>query len=452
MPRSATEQALVDYILSTIRTRSTNELLDYHSIMDVTLKEMMNNGLSASQINGLPVDFIRLFIEDGNISLEDLEDAGVDDQVIQAVNPNYTSTTIEPEPIFEPINGAFTPIMDPSQSDGFSEIPSKETILEDVRNNKALIANLQEALNRKVIDSNDLAYLGFSYEFIDRLQQFKAEKAIFPKNFSELPPLRENSSDIYFLGMPGSGKSTMLASLFAYCNREGVMRNIVDNQFGNKYRNQLVLGMVQGFLPASTDEGFINFIPVDMKYQGQTNFQQLNFIDMAGEKFRRVADEGIQEFSSYKNYLNNGNPKCLIFVINFIEKNLVESTKQDQNLQEVLALLEKFGILKKTEAVYLVVTKSDLFPSPNKQEYAVQYIANKYRNFLNACTEAKKSYNFVLKSFPYSIGPAKFSYILEDCDPETNSNLVEYPKLLLEQLENDLAYKRGNSLGSWFGK
>ena len=43
MPRSATEQALVDYILSTIRTRSTNELLDYHSIMDVTLKEMMNN-------------------------------------------------------------------------------------------------------------------------------------------------------------------------------------------------------------------------------------------------------------------------------------------------------------------------------------------------------------------------------------------------------------------------
>ena len=67
MARSASEQALVEYILNSIRTRSTNELLDYHSKMDVTLKEMMNNGLSASQINGLPVDFIRLFIEDGKI-------------------------------------------------------------------------------------------------------------------------------------------------------------------------------------------------------------------------------------------------------------------------------------------------------------------------------------------------------------------------------------------------
>ena len=451
MARSASEQALVDYILNSIRTRSTNELMDYHSKMDVTLKEMMNNGLSASQINGLPVDFIRLFIEDGNISLEDLEDAGVDDQVIQGVNPNYTSTILEPEPIFEPINETFTPIMDPSQNNGFSEIQSKESILEDVRNNIALIADLQEALNRRVINSNDLANLGFSYEFIDRLQQYEPQSAIYPK-FSDLPPIREDSSDIYFLGMPGSGKSTMLAALFSYCNEIGVMGNIVDNQFGNKYRNQLVLGMAQGFLPNSTPTEFINFIPVDMQYHGQTNSQQLNFIDMAGEKFRSVANEGIQEFAAYKNYLNNNNPKCLIFVMDFFENNKVEALKQDQNLQQVLALLEKFGILKKAEAVYLVVTKADLFPSANKQEYADQYISSKYRNFLNACMKAKKTYKFVLKSFPYSIGPAKFSYILEDCNQETNSNLVEYPKLLLEQLENDMAYKKGNRLGSWFGK
>ena len=260
MARSASEQALVDYILNSIRTRSTNELLDYHSKMDVTLKEMMNNGLSASQINGLPVDFIRLFIEDGNISLEDLEDAGVDDQVIQGVNPNYTSTILEPEPIFEPINETFTPIMDPSQNNGFSEIQSKESILEDVRNNKALIANVQEALNRRVIDSNDLANLGFSYEFIDRLQQYVPQPAIFPE-FKDLPPLREDSSDIYFLGMPKSGKSTMLAALFSYCNEIGVMGNIVDNQFGNKYRNQLVLtGEVN-------DVGAYNRANVDNSYR-----------------------------------------------------------------------------------------------------------------------------------------------------------------------------------------
>lgn len=454
MARSASEQALVDYILKSIRTRSTNELIDYHSKMDVSLKEMIMNGLSASQLNGLPIDFIKKFIEDGNINLENLEDLGVDEQILQSLNPNFTSTIIESEPEINPnswFNQTFSPVMDAPQNQGYPDMPTKDAILEEVRTNKALIADIQEALNRKVIDSNDLAYLGFSYEFIDRLQQYEPQSAIYPK-FSDLPPLREDASDIYFLGMPGSGKSTMLAALFSYCNEVGVMGNIVDNQFGNKYRNQLVLGMAQGFLPNSTPSEFINFIPVDMKYHGQTNSQQLNFIDMAGEKFRSVANEGIQEFAAYKNYLNNNNPKCLIFVMDFFENNKVEALKQDQNLQQVLALLEKFGILKKAEAVYLVVTKADLFPSPNKQEYAEQYISNKYRNFLNACLHAKKSYNFELKSFPYSIGPAKFSYILEDCDPDTNSNLVDYPKLLLEQLENDMAYKKGNKLGSWFGK
>jgi hypothetical protein len=329
MARSASEQALVDYILRSIRTRSTNEILDYHSKMDVTLKEMMNNGLSANQINGLPIDFVNKFIQDGNISLEDLEDAGVDEELIRSLNPHFGADPIGvTPPDFPPID-LYPPVID-TPTNSFPEMPAKDAILDEIRNNKALIADVQEALNRRIIDSNDLAYLGYSYDFIERLQQYEPQMAIFPKKFSDLPPLRENSSDIYFLGMPGSGKSTMLAALFAYCNREGVMRNIVDNQFGNKYRNQLVLGMVQGFLPASTDEGFINFIPLDMKYQGQNNFQQLNFLDMAGEKFRRVADEGIQEFSDYKNYLNNGNPKCLIFVVNFFEKNIVESTKPKQ--------------------------------------------------------------------------------------------------------------------------
>jgi hypothetical protein len=130
----------------------------------------------------------------------------------------------------------------------------------------------------------------------------------------------------------------------------------------------------------------------------------------------------------------------------------VETLRQDQNLQQVLSLLEAYGILEKTDAVYLVVTKADLFPSPDKQSYADSYVSTKYRNFLNACKEAKDTYNFVLKSFAYSIGPAKFSYLLEDCDPATNVNLVEYPKLLLQQLENDMGYRRNGGLTNWFGR
>jgi GTPase SAR1 family protein len=275
--------------------------------------------------------------------------------------------------------------------------------------------------------------------------QYAPLNAIYPK-VSELPPLRKKATDIYFLGMPGSGKSTMLASLFAYSNSKGLMKPVVDNTFGNKYKNQLVLGMVQGHLPNSTPLEFINFIPVDMRHKGQDSHQQLNFIDMAGEKFKQVANGGIDEFKAYKDYLSNDNNKCLIFVMDYFEKNLVKCTEQDQNLQEVLALLEKFEILKKTDAVYLVLTKADLFPDDNKQKFCETHVEKRYTNLINSCLDAKKKYKFVMKNFPFSIGPAKFNYILEDCDPDTNENLVRYPKQLLQQLEEDISYLKGG----WF--
>jgi predicted GTPase len=454
MTRSNSEQALVDFILRTINTKTSNEIIDIHDKMELTLQELLSGGLNATLLNDLPEYFIQNCVNKEGIDKDTLETAGLDSQIIGRIFGAAVN-----EPVEQSWDTIFKTQEPPSQVENTEETISffgtntmgREDLLTSIANNKALIADIQDGLNKGTIEAADMANLGFSYDFIERLQSFQAQSPIFPK-LSDLPPLRTNATDIYFLGMPGSGKSTMLAALFSYCNEIGVMKNIVDNQFGNKYRNQLVLGMAQGYLPSSTPSEFINFIPVDMKYEGQDHYQQLNFLDMAGEKFKSVADEGVEEFSAYKNYLNNNNPKCLIFVIDYFENNKVEALKQDQNLQQVLSLLEAYGILEKTEAVYLVVTKADLFSSPNKQEYADNYIRTRYRNFLNACKEAKDAYNFVLKSFPYSIGPAKFSYILEDCDSSTNANLVEYPKLLLQQLEHDMAYKKDSKLSKWFGK
>jgi hypothetical protein len=108
--------------------------------------------------------------------------------------------------------------------------------------------------------------------------------------------------------------------------------------------------------------------------------------------------------------------------------------------------LEKFEILKKTDAVYLVLTKADLFPEENKQKFCETHVEKRYTNLINSCLDAKKKYKFVMKNFPFSIGPAKFNYILEDCDPDTNDNLVRYPKQLLQQLEEDISYLKGG----WF--
>jgi hypothetical protein len=443
MPRSSSEKAIVDFILKSIRTRSTNEILDYHSKMEITLQEMVRAGLLPDQLNALPESFIIDCIGRGEISAQELLDAGwVKPDINDASNDEIV---IEPE---------FDNLIDidfgsddviPSSS----IVLSKEQLIDKIVANKAFIPDIQIGLSKNIISTEDLVGLGYTHDLIERMLQFEHQKPVFP-SLNELPPLRLDASDVYFLGMPGSGKSTMLASLFAYCNDIGIMRNIVDNQFGNKYRNQLVLGMVQGFLPSSTPTEFVNFIPVDMRYSDVDGYQKLNFIDMAGELFRRVAQSGMTDFKKYQDYLNNQNPKCLIFVIDYFHNNRVDTMKQDQNLQEVLALLEKFGILKNTEAVYLIVTKADMFPEDDKQAYADKYIETRYRNFLNACMDAKDKYKFSLKTFAFSIGPTCFNYILQDCNSETNDNLVKYPQQLLEQLSEDLVYDKEGRGRSFF--
>jgi GTPase SAR1 family protein len=438
--RDNKEQALVDFILKNIRTKTAVEIQNYHSIMGILLNEMIYAGLRSEQINSLPNEFLEQCINNNDVSIEDLVNAGLfEDRVSHLSGETIPSEEEDDE---EDEDDKRTDINGDDISTPTSE---KEDLLVDIDNNDAEIADIQRGINRKIISKQDLYNRGCSVELVDRLMKYTPMNAIFPK-VSELPPLRKNSTDVYFLGMPGSGKSTMLASLFYYANSKGLMKNVVDNSFGNKYKNQLIMGMVQGHLPNSTPIEFINFIPVDVRHLAQDDFQQLNFIDMAGEKFKQVANSGIEEFKAYKNYLNNDNNKCLIFVMDYFESNIVKSTEQDQNLQEVLALLESFEILKKTDAVYLVLTKADLFPEENKQKFCENHVEKRYTNFINSCLDAKKKYKFVMKSFPFSIGPSKFSYILEDCNPETNDNLVKYPKQLLKQLEEDISYlKKG-----WF--
>ena len=453
--RDPVEQPLVEFILKTIKSRSTNQLLEFNSRMNMTLREMTKSGLTADQLNALPIHFILDSVNKKEISKEELIDAGLNEEAIMVVEGGRTEegggegeggkteTETETETPLPPPGppGPKTP-KTPGPKPGIGGV-NRDNLLIELASGDALIKDIQIGLNRSIIDRNDLYAVNCSTDLIERLLEFDTDADVsFPKQH-ELPALRRRSTDIYFLGMRGSGKSTMLAAFFSYTNTKGVLRTVPDNVFGNKYKNQLNLGMAAGHLPASTPTEFINFVPVDLKYEGKKHYQSLNFLDMAGEKIKAVANGGITEFQGYKDYLDNENGKILIFVINYFGDNRIKCLDQDQHLQEILALLKKFNILRRTEAVYLILTKADLFPDQNKQKYCDEYLNKYYKNFLQACKEAKVEFKFALKTFPFSIGPSRFGYILEDCDPETNTNLITYPKLLLQQFEEDCATAGG---------
>jgi len=444
MSRKQEDQSLVDFMLRSIKSKTVDEVMAmYHSVLKVTIPEMLLAGLQTNQLNQLPNDFLKdVLTQDETDSLkQELIDAGIDSEKIDVISPTFP----EPQPTLEPdIRGFFDEIGGPFDSVGV------DTILDKIRNKQATAIHVRETLINNTLSEADLINnFGYSSDMIKMIRNFEPQVAYFPP-LTELPALRSGATDIFFLGMPASGKSTMLASFLYYGNRSGLLRVGTANPHGNKYAKQLILGMAQGYLPSSTPTELINYIPLSLRNPHKPDSsRELNLIDMAGEKFRKVGNDGMKEFKAIRDYLKNDNSKCLIFVMDYFEdEQSVLLMEQDQNLQEVIAQLDKAGIMERTETIYMVVTKADLFPSENKSEFAKEYIENNYKNFTSYCQELKKKHKLTLKSFPYSIGPSELTYLMKDRNPKTNTNLEYYPGLLAKQIIEDFPFiKKG--FGIW---
>jgi hypothetical protein len=434
--RTQEEQNLVSFALKYIKTKSLDELLDmYKSNSKISIREMIASGLQLNQLEQFPDAFLMDLINSAEITVEELKDAGLsDERMNQILPPTPTPPPFIPGGIDEDPFGFGGGIIKPEGTE--------TNIIDRIRNKEATAVEVRDALKEnKISDSELINQLGYSLDMIKMIRNFEPQITYFPP-LTELPPLQSGATDIYFLGMPGSGKSTLLASFLHYANREGLLKREVTNSHGTKYANELMTGMAQGYLPSSTPTELINYIPISLRSPNKADsYRKLNLIDMAGEKFRKVGAEGIKEFRAIRDYLSNNNSKCLIFMLDYFEEDeILALMEQDQNLQEVLAQLDNAGVLAKTETIYMVVTKADLFPTDDPRSFAKDYIENNYKNFLSYCREMKKANNITLKSFPYSIGPSTLTYLLKDRDPRTNKNLDYYPNLMVDQIIEDFPY------------
>jgi hypothetical protein len=438
--RSQEEQTLVNFALKYIKTKSLDELLDmYNSNSKVSIREMISSGLQFNQLEQFPDAFLMDIINSGEITAEELQDAGISDERMNQIQPTKKNSDFGNQTVQD--SDPFASPFDFNK--GLTIVEEIETnIIDRIRNKEATAVEVRDALKEnKISDSDLINQLGYSLDMVKMIRSFEPQITYFPP-LTELPPLQSGATDIYFLGMPGSGKSTLLASFLHYANRAGLLRREVTNSHGTKYANELMTGMAQGYLPSSTPTELINYIPISLRSPDKADsYRKLNLIDMAGEKFRKVGTDGIREFRAIRDYLSNDNSKCLIFMLDYFEEDeILALMEQDQNLQEVLAQLDNAGVLAKTETIYMVVTKADLFPTGDPRSFAKDYIENNYKNFLSYCREMKKANKITLKSFPYSIGPSTLTYLLKDRDPRTNKNLDYYPNLMVEQIIEDFPY------------
>jgi hypothetical protein len=290
------------------------------------------------------------------------------------------------------------------------------------------VLEIRSFLLNGVITSDQLKqYTSMTDEIIERINYYQKQETPF-MDWESLPPLQLNRTDVYFLGQPGSGKSCVLGSLFYHFDNKGLLAENMQNQIGTLYRNQLKDEFGYGILPDSTAVDGVNYMPIELRNLKNSVLKHpLNFIEMSGEIFDTAYEKGIQSIHhKVKEYLSNRNRKILFFIIDYDLHKKAEKMSlgagQASKLTAVLEILDNYGTLSKVDSIYVLVTKSDLFPQEkDKVEYANEFINKYYLNFVNNLKDKKEKYanknSFKITIYPFTIGEVKFKDMLVTIDP-----------------------------------
>lgn len=262
------------------------------------------------------------------------------------------------------------------------------------------------------------------------------------ENFFKLPtlPIEElgdfpkDRTDVYMMGVKGSGKTCALAGIIKqlFDSGEVVYRpqfNSLHQDLCQEYYYKLIEGVrhFKAFEPTPIDT--VSFMKLDI---GKDKRKPLTFVEMAGEAFYSMADAFARdtwEKLGAKKCLDNTNDKVLCFFVdykNVISQDLNDSNQQDQDivLSRALMVLSNDGpdinhpergcTMSRVKTLAIVVTKSDLM-GPNlsfeeREAIAKEYVQTNLCSFVSSLKEQCKIHNINQAAgnevyvFPYSLG------------------------------------------------
>jgi hypothetical protein len=256
-----------------------------------------------------------------------------------------------------------------------------------------------------------------------------------------LPPLKNNRTDFYFLGMPNSGKTCVLASLLSYWDSHGIYNPDVNNPRSMEYTNVLLDPFTQGYLPDREGSSFLECIngslTIRLKRSGffgkgeTTRKIPINIIDMAYRTWQKAAVEGAG-LPDHRKYLDNQNEKVMIIVIN---ADFEATSSQSRNFVRIFSYFDGWKIWDKTASVCILISKADKLSSSKEYEAlkaaaVLFYNSPKCANIKNRIDDLSRKFRFQVDVFPYSIGECRWGQFLLNPDFETNTLLLESAKNL----------------------
>ncbi len=235
---------------------------------------------------------------------------------------------------------------------------------------------MYEYINTNALTWNDLVEKSHvlsdkAYSHIREYPTLQLEQRPLPLSRLDNPQSEDGNTDVFFFGVPGSGKSCVLAGLMAQTGNLGFSFDPRGNGGGGNYAIELRNYARRSMLPPKTDDLYIQVIDAEINDE-QNRLHKLSLIEMAGERTAAFAaiqnPENLEDLGpGAAQLLSNDNNKVLFFVIDPTnEKNIRVSEDSDQWYMQsdvlncISSLLSKNkSLMKKIVAIHVILTKSD---------------------------------------------------------------------------------------------
>jgi hypothetical protein len=289
-----------------------------------------------------------------------------------------------------------------------------------------------------------------------------------PNSEADIP---NDFTDVFFWGIPSSGKTCALSLILNTMNKQYTIADpVIPKKFGTTYRKNLInnifiKGHSFGYLPDSTAKDKTQYMPFLLKRIGENNYRKISFFELSGEVFKyfydKVYDTDMSRedetqtqieigFKTLNMLLNSKNQKIHFFFIDYNQETKGTIDKyglsQSDYLQAAATYFRDYNDIfrNKTDAVYIVLTKSDEIRGANRAEIAKSFLQNNFSGFIDAMkTSCKKdSIDFHIKMF--SIGDVYFKRICK-----INR---EYATDIIEELIKRIDPENNNKLKKFFNK
>ena len=376
--------------------------------------------------NNLEPNQIISIVQTGEITIEEFKAAGLSQTIINQILSSLTTK---------------------EQTE--NNAARKRELLEKVTRGRVSADEIKANINNGNFSFDDLLDAGINERVVNSLKHYcNSNRITMFRNINQLPPMEEGRTDVYFVGVPGSGKSTMLSGLLNIANRNGILMPDIYNNDGSIYQTQLISDLNRGVLPNATASGSYNYVALSLKDEDGAK-HPFNIVEVPGENYVNMFNNG--DVGEFLNYISNSNKKILIFVVDSLahDTGYNDSNSQlDQNLVyvNILNMFKSNGILDQTDAVYLVANKFDAIKktryatnNSSDDSLALDFLQDEFRNLIENCKDAREESKnkFKIKVLPFSIGNVSYTSIIDNFNRE-------YSEVVIDNLIEDSFVVKGS--------